>query len=261
MDLTALVTTAKASKPTSRSKSVKKPVATPAAKTQAKPKQAQEIKGTLSLEEISDRANPDTRPLDPKHVEELVESLAIVGLIQPLVIDQKGRLLAGGHRRAALLILKQANPKAWNQHFPGDAVPVHMFDFDSAANPERALQIETTENEKRLDYTPEQVRALADRFREAGYADKRGGQSKDAKQLTPTLMEIVGKSRRTIKAYLAAEDTQAPKIPAYKTARSKALRAIEALAQHPDLKGKAWQQDRKWLKDMITELHAIGPDS
>lgn len=260
MDLTALVTTAKASKPTSQAKSEKKTAA--AAKAQAKPnKQAQEIKGTLPLEQVSDRANPDTRPLDPKHVEELAESLAIVGLIQPLVVDQKGRLLAGGHRRAALLILKQTNPEAWNQHFPGDAVPVHMFSFDSAANPERALQIETTENEKRLDYTPEQVRALADRFREAGYADKRGGQAKGAKQLTPTLMEIVGKSRRTIKAYLASEDTQAPKTPAYTTARSKAIRAIEALAQHPDLKGKAWQQDRKWLKEILTELHSVGPES
>lgn len=261
MDLTALVTTAKASKPTSQSKSKENLPTVVSAKTQVSSQPAQEIKGTLKLEQIGDRANPDTRPLDPVHVKELTESLAIVGLIQPLVVDQKGRLLAGGHRRAALLILKETQPEAWKQFFPQDAVPVRMFNFDSAADAERALQIETTENEKRLDYTPEQVRALADRFREAGYADKRGGQVQGAKQLTPTLMEIVGKSRRTIKAYLAAEDTKAPKTPAYKTARSKALRAIEALARHPDLKGEAWQQDRKWLKEILTELHSVGPES
>ncbi len=48
----------------------------------------------------------DTRPLNPRHVESLAESIAVLGLIEPLVLDNQGRLLAGGHRLEAIRLLK-----------------------------------------------------------------------------------------------------------------------------------------------------------
>ncbi len=63
---------------------------------------------TLPLEQILDRET-DTRPLKSQHVTQLVESLAVLGLLEPLVVDNRGRLLAGGHRKAALASIRENN--------------------------------------------------------------------------------------------------------------------------------------------------------
>jgi len=60
--------------------------------------------GVLLLDAIKPRSQ-DTRPLNEAHVESLAESIAVLGLIEPLVTDQSGRLLAGGHRLAAIALL------------------------------------------------------------------------------------------------------------------------------------------------------------
>ncbi|NJN49604.1 MAG: ParB N-terminal domain-containing protein [Alkalinema sp. RL_2_19] len=83
----------------------------------------------LPLDQIIPR-DTDTRPLNQAHVESLAESIAAVGLIQPLAVDNRGRLLAGGHRRAAIGQLQSVNPAAYQQWF-GGGVPVHCFDFDA----------------------------------------------------------------------------------------------------------------------------------
>ena len=48
----------------------------------------------------------DTRPLNEDHVQALSESIAVLGLLEPLVVDKRSRLLAGGHRLAALYVLR-----------------------------------------------------------------------------------------------------------------------------------------------------------
>jgi ParB family transcriptional regulator, chromosome partitioning protein len=158
----------------------------------------------LPLDKIVDRAS-DTRQLRREHVDRLAESMAVLGLLEPLVVDRYGRLLAGGHRKAAIYTIKQNNPEVYAKNFVDDLVPVRVMPFDASADPDLALQVEITENEKRRDYTPEEVRALADRLRTAGYTDTPGRPSKDEKRLRPALEVIVGKSLRSVRRYLTGE--------------------------------------------------------
>jgi ParB family transcriptional regulator, chromosome partitioning protein len=163
---------------------------------------APSTESTLPLDKITDRPGDDTRPLNQAHVEALAESIAVVGLIQPIAVDSQGRLLAGGHRRAAIVHLQMNNPTAFSQWF-GGGIPIHRFDFDASQDERRALEIEASENEKRRDYTPDEVRRLADRLVEAGYTNQRGGVKKGTKAIGPSLEVITGKSRRTIERYLS----------------------------------------------------------
>jgi ParB family chromosome partitioning protein len=157
---------------------------------------------TLLLDSITDRADGDTRPLNPAHIEALADSIAIVGLIAPIAVDSRGRILAGGHRRAAIALLREKDPEAYAKQFPSEQVPIRRYDFDSETEPDKALAIEASENEKRRDYTPAEVRAIADRLREAGYRDAPGKPKKGEKALRPALELIIGKSIRQVRRYL-----------------------------------------------------------
>ncbi|MBD2097684.1 ParB N-terminal domain-containing protein [Trichocoleus sp. FACHB-591] len=157
---------------------------------------------TLSLDSITDRVDGDTRPLNPAHIEALADSIAVVGLIAPIAVDSRGRLLAGGHRRAAIALLREQDPEAFAKQFPNGQVPIRRYDFDSETEPDKALAIEATENEKRRDYTPAEVRAIADRLRAAGYRDAPGKPKKGEKALRPALELIIGKSIRQVRRYL-----------------------------------------------------------
>lgn len=168
---------------------------------EAKAELEQSRSSVLPLGKILDRAS-DTRELSSQHVSELAESISVLGLLEPLVVDRRGRLLAGGHRKAAVFVLKEANASAYTKQFPDDLIPVRVVDFDAEENPDLALQVEVTENEKRRDYTSGEVRALAERLREAGYADVKGRPAKGEKALRPALEVIIGKSIRTVRRYL-----------------------------------------------------------
>lgn len=157
---------------------------------------------TLALDSITDRVDGDTRPLNPAHIEALADSIAIVGLIAPIAVDSRGRLLAGGHRRAAIALLREQDPEAYAKQFPNGQVPIRRYDFDSETEPDKALAIEATENEKRRDYTPAEVRAIADRLRAVGYRDAPGKPKKGEKALRPALELIIGKSIRQVRRYL-----------------------------------------------------------
>lgn len=161
----------------------------------------------ISLDLIRDRLT-DTRTLRLQHVNALAESIAILGLLEPLVVDSRHRLLAGGHRLAAIRYLKDQHPEAYAQQFPDDQIPVRILAFDAEEDPDRALQCEVAENEHRRDYTPTEVRALADRLRFYGYHDQRGRPQKGEKALGPALEVIIGKHRRTVQRYLQTEETE-----------------------------------------------------
>lgn len=163
--------------------------------------QDQSLPSTLPLAKILDRTI-DTRELNTQHVAELAESIAVLGLLEPLVVDRRGRLLAGGHRRAAILMVQEQSPEAYSKHFPHDLIPVRILNFDAEEDPAQALQVEVTENEKRKDYTPAEVRLLAERLRTAGYVEVKGRPAKGEKALRPALEVIIGKSIRTVRRYL-----------------------------------------------------------
>ena len=80
---------------------------------------------TISLTDIRYRQQ-DTRSLNESHVFKLAESIAVVGLIEPLAIDAKGRLLAGSHRLAAIQWLKANKPSDYAAQFPADQVLMRM---------------------------------------------------------------------------------------------------------------------------------------
>mgnify|MGYP002776987019 CR=1 FL=1 len=160
---------------------------------------------TLHLDKILDRAN-DTRPINEAHVQEMAASIEAVGLIQPIAVDKNGRLLVGGHRRAALRWLREQKPEVFDRECPNEEVLVRRYDFDALEDPDRALAIEASENEHRRDYTPSEVRSLADRLRTAGYHDGNGRPKKGEKNLTRELELIVKKSRAQIKRYLAESE-------------------------------------------------------
>ncbi|MEM8831045.1 MAG: ParB/RepB/Spo0J family partition protein [Cyanobacteria bacterium P01_G01_bin.19] len=167
---------------------------------------------TVPLDDIQLRED-NTRPLNEVHVLELAESIVILGLLQPIVIDVKNRLLAGGHRLAALVHLQETSPQEFEQMFPNEAVPVRQMPFDVEENPELALQVEVAENEKRRDYTPQEVRTLAQKLKAAGYTDSAHRPKKGEKALVPALKIIIGKSRRSIMRYLSVDENQEKSVP------------------------------------------------
>ena len=168
-----------------------------AARSQKKPS----AKGNPSLmpfENIQDRAE-DTRQINQKHVEALALSIAAIGLIEPLVVDKDGVLLAGGHRKAAIALLADGpgGDKLLENMFPG-GVPVRIMPFSASDSPEKALNVEIAENEIRRDYSKDEVLAIAERLKQAGFEELKGRPKKGQKPLMPALAAVVGKSKRRI---------------------------------------------------------------
>ncbi len=168
---------------------------------------AEVAQSTMPLGKILERKS-DTRELREQHVIDLAESIAVLGLLEPLVVDTRGRMLAGGHRKAAIELLKERDLSLYAMLFPNDHVPVRIMGFDAEAEPDLALQVEIAENEKRKDYTVNEARALAERLRSAGYVDVKGRPAKGEKALRPALEVIMGKSLRTVRRYLNEETAE-----------------------------------------------------
>lgn len=217
---------------------------------------------TLAIDSITERLEGDTRPLNPAHVEELANSIAIVGLIAPIAVDNQGRLLAGGHRRAAILLLREQDPEAYAKQFPSGQVPIRRYDFDSQAEPDKALAIEASENEKRRDYTPAEVRAIADRLRTAGYRDAPGKPKKGEKALRPALELIIGKSIRQVRRYLndsADSPSENGKEYQDKQTRSDVLvlnRALSSLQKWANL-ANGYEKPGKATKDLKSHVNSV----
>lgn len=177
---------------------------------QKKISQERQQRTTIPLKQIKIRKE-DTRPLHNSHVEALAESLAVLGLLEPLVVDSRYRLLAGGHRLAAIQLLKETNPQVYYQHFAEEVIPVRIMSFDANQNPDLALQVEVAENEHRRDYTPKEVKMLATRLQEQGFKRLKGRPGKGEKSLIQALAFVVNKSKRTIERYLQEESNDETK--------------------------------------------------
>lgn len=188
----------------------------------------------LPLDQVSARPAGDTRPVDVLHVLSLAESIAAIGLLEPLVVDRKNRLIAGAHRLAALRLLAADDRKstlalpatatpalaaevtARVGELPADShlwrsVPVHRLDFDAEVDQATALAAEVAENERRRDYTREEIKTLAERLKNSGFKHSRGRPRAGEKSLIPALEVIVGKSKATLWRMLS-ETKEAPKL-------------------------------------------------
>lgn len=199
-------------------------------------------KATLKLDQIKDR-EADTRPINLAHVEALANSIAVLGLLEPLVVDLRNRLLAGGHRLTAIKVLKEQNLKIYEKHFSDDVVQVRIMSFDAEEEPDLALQVEVAENEHRRDYTPTEVKVLAERLQKQGYKRLKGRPKKNEKSLMQALAFVINKSKRTVERYLQEDnhDTE------------KSATAV-ALSQEQVALKKCYKNLQSWQKIMSREL-------
>jgi ParB family transcriptional regulator, chromosome partitioning protein len=164
---------------------------------------------TVKADEILDRFH-DSRPINQQHVEQLAESIKVIGLIEPLVLDSKKRLLAGAHRLAAIRLIQLDDGEAFEKHFADLRIPARIFPFDAEQNPKLALEIEVAENDHRKNYTREEIKAVAEEFKRAGYRATVGRPKEGEKSLGPALAVALGRSLRTVERYLAEEKEEIP---------------------------------------------------
>lgn len=162
----------------------------------------------IPLDDIRPRPHGDSRPLDDEHVLSLVESCGLLGLLQPLAVDRRYRLVCGGHRLAALTRLRTEAPQIFGRHFPDGTVPVRILVFDAESEPAAARGAELEENERRKAYTRDQVIAFATKLREDGYRFTVGRPKAGELALAPTLSQATGVSLRTVRRYLADEHVE-----------------------------------------------------
>ena len=102
---------------------------------------------------------------------------------------------------AAIEHLRANSPEKFETIFPSGLIPVRIMPFDADLDQELALQCEVAENEHRRDYTPTEVKQIAERLRSAGYSHGKGRPKKGSKPLLPALEVIIGKHSRTIQRY------------------------------------------------------------
>ena len=199
----------------------------------------------VRIDAIRLRKESDTRPLNPRHVVDLAESIAVLGLLEPVVIDTAGHLLAGGHRLAALQLLAVTDPEerravflercGWSSKkadatppselasladhitmlgdaplatwYPKHVIPVQVVDVGGRGGSERALAIEAAENNVRRQYSKVEITALAERFKAAGYKTTSGKPKAGEKTMLSALEAAVGRSKRQIQRILTGEPT------------------------------------------------------
>jgi ParB family chromosome partitioning protein len=235
----------------------------------------------VDLKDIQLRPGGDTRVLNLSHVIQLVESIAALGLLEPLVVDQEVRLLAGAHRLAAIQILSESpeNRLERLEEICGvlkgksrskiaeilteirvisddeslSDVPVRVLAFDATKDADRALAVEAAENSLRRDYTPQEVFGLYHRLLDAGYTIRPGKPKKGEKPLKPALAVVIGKSVKTVERLLKKNEQEASGEPEHHNIELlKALTMLEsAITRIVSYKGS--QEDEHSATDELVE--------
>ena len=213
---------------------------------------------SISLKDIKPRED-DTRDLQIDHAEQLMQSIHDIGIIHPVVIDQNGVLLAGGHRLLALQMLQNHHKDRFFEWFPDGKVPVRRMPFTVESNPDWALDIEIAENNVREDYTPDEVWAIAELLKEKGYKDTPGKPKAGEKRLRPALMTITGKSERSIRRYLNNREKRKNETrPSDRVSESdkQLKKAIASLEKWEDIRGQERRETAlsKELPDILNRL-------
>lgn len=193
--------------------------------------------GTRDLVSLHPHPNP-SRPLNPRHIVDLARSIAVLGLIQPLVIDIEDVVVAGSHRFAALRILASPPEDRFAlltalcpESHPGTLapltdpvlalpppvpaldlhrLPVHIIPYTQRESPDEVWRIEVAENEQRRDYSAPEVRALAERLKAQGFHITRRRDADPDKRALPVLVALIGKSERQIQRLLLPPPEKKP---------------------------------------------------
>lgn len=229
------------------------------------------------LNSIESRPGGNTRNLTPEHVIFLAESIAALGLLEPVVIDNEGHLLAGGHRIAACRLLNlphgdraaflKANTDlpegkkgeiileqlAILEDFEGgfEEVPIRKIDFNAKNDIERALAIEAAENTQRRDYTAQEVLRIYNRLTASGYTDRRGKPKEGEKPAKPMIASIIGKSVRTVERMLA----KANEVKGEDEELIKALKGVESSIRKLVRAANEYEEDDGPLFKLVNRLN------
>lgn len=238
---------------------------------------------TVDLKDIQSRPGGDTRLLNPNHVIQLVESIAALGLLEPLVVDQEVRLLAGGHRLAAIQILSESpeNRLGRLESICGELkekdkskiverlanirgvfgdeglsnVAVRVLAFDAMEDAGRALAVEAAENSLRRDYTQKEVLALYHRLLDAGYTIRPGKPKKGEKPLKPALAVIIGKSVKTVERLLKKNKQEGlGEIEPQKVELLKALTLLESAIKRVESYRSLPDEEPSSTDELVAEL-------
>ena len=191
----------------------------PAAVTDAGPQTSTKF---LDPDSVKARA-VSLRGISKEHVVDLMFSIAAVGCIHFPVVDQSDVLLAGEHRLEAIRLLRQlANvpfedlktqfsehasgvtddelrsvTTGYSRHFP-NGMPVHVMQASGLDEDQLRMRIEVVENEKRRDFSREDLQGIVTRLKEAGYKSTSGKPQPGQLILSHELGRIMGKSRPTV---------------------------------------------------------------
>ena len=212
---------------------------------------------TMPVSKIQPRPEGDTRPLRIDHLLTMTESIYDLGLLEPIVVDKEGVLLAGGHRLASYKLLSTPSgsrlekllelcpegklsdedkdrltslPESSSNLF--ESIPVCVLPFFSKEEKERALAIETAENTQRRDYTAKEVFGIYEQLLSLGYTDRDGRPKAGEKQAKPALATILGKSIRTVRRMVNQKDekdTKDAQIKKFQVAANRFKSSWEAL--------------------------------
>ncbi|MBA3707218.1 MAG: ParB N-terminal domain-containing protein [Planctomycetes bacterium] len=236
---------------------------------------------SITITAIRPRASADTRPLDFGHVVDLAESIGALGLVQPIAIDASKRLLAGCHRWHACQLVAIADPEkrkkvfakmisgsnlpntealavrvgeidrsGWKERHLDNRIPVRVVSIDSGKQQEAALAVEIAENEKRRDYTVDEIQALAKRLLKAGYVQRDGGRPKiGEKALRPMIASVIGKSERQIRRLLQGKRSDVTRPHG---------RVLARKSTRPHVQVRTWKHAVGGLKRAVVACRSIG---
>lgn len=254
--------------------------------------QAQELApgpASLNLASIGRRSTEATRPADAEHVVALAESIAVLGLLEPILVDTKGNLLAGLHRLYACELLAKepaerqaaflAGAQYASQPVDGDdlqatvaqvferaqalprkdlsPLPVLVVSVPAKGREAQTLAIEAAENTVRRSYTAAEVTALAERFRTAGYVASTGGRPAEGQTTVMTALEAaLGRSKRHIQRILSDEKPVRRRGAVWERAKRRTRNAVKGL-----LATAARRKDADAVVELANKLiEALGPE-
>jgi ParB family chromosome partitioning protein len=239
----------------------------PTAPVQPTDSPAQTSTKYIDPDEVKARAK-SVRGISKDHVVDLMFSIAAVGCIHFPVVDESDTLLAGEHRLEAIKLLRElANASiadltsrfeylmqgedgvtaddlmsitnGYSRHFP-HGMPVHVMRTNGLADDDLRRSIEIVENEKRRDFSREDLMGIVTRLKEAGYTSKAGNPQPGQLNLNHEVGRIIGKSRATVFRTLAKlsnpEPTVTARTPPSKSGQDHARYASETLQTKVQIK-------------------------
>lgn len=188
---------------------------------------------------------------DPVHIRSLVESISNQGLIEPLVVDRKHRLIAGRHRLEALHTLAKGDPARFARIFPNGKIPVAVLGFDAESDKILAVATMIAENQRRRMLGYDEFKRLHKLLEDLGYVtDKPGPTPTGETRISQVITHAFNITDRTYRRYVSqkkAEEKGNGPTPTQEPASL--LEKIQKLMRQLSL--AEYTQARTWLKSYV----------